>query len=312
MDAAALIKTFFETFDAGAKAEFAAFVARQPAGARWLIAADYVVGEKKRPVDVFAFTIMPDMQDLPALQERIRRVLHRDIKETRKLDPSGLALLKAPDVFHFAVMLSKTRMLFAETGEESVLSARKTAEELLSLAKRQDRGERAIAALQKVRDFAAARRFSHRLMADVLLLSLLFPAITIALMRETNGRDIAWMSDRDRMTTWCGGALWPLAEISLRAMTEAMGVEPGAAGPCVCVPSENTMWFDDMVRLPDYIAGTLATWDADAQHYASESKIEMLSDIYRQVIAEADNLAVLRLQADKSGTGWTRMVFRQR
>lgn len=308
MDAHGLIKTFFKTFDSGAKEEFAAFVARQPAQASWLIAADYVVNNKSRPNDVFAFSIMPNSQGLPALQDRIRQALPRDIKKTRSLDESGLALLKAADVFHVAVMLSKKRMLFAESGGESLLSARQTAEELLRLAIRQG-DERAIKSLRKVRDFAANRTFAHRLMADVLLLSLLFPAITIALMRETASRDIAWMSDPDKMTGWCGGALWSLAQTILGVMADRMDVKPGVTGPAVCVPGAKGMWFDDMVRLPDYIAGTLATWDGDAQQYASESKIEMLSVLFREVIAGAENLAVLQLTVDERRTGWSRMVF---
>jgi hypothetical protein len=59
----------------------------------------------------------------------------------------------------------------------------------------------------------------------------------------------------------------------------------------------------------DYIAGTLATWDRDAQRYASETKIEMLSSLFREVIAEAENLAIVKLTADTRVTGWSRMIF---
>lgn len=82
MDVRSLAAAFFETFDGSARADLARFMARFPLTRTWLISSDYVVGADDRPNDVFAFSIMPYVEELGALRRRLPAGLPRDIKGT--------------------------------------------------------------------------------------------------------------------------------------------------------------------------------------------------------------------------------------
>ena len=167
--------------------------------------------------------------------------------------------------------------------------------------------------MQRLQRGVSAKGYNHRLLADIFLLAAMFAALSIALLRERPGARTVWMSDRDRMTNWCGGALWHIAQLNLRGMSEAMGVDRGAEAPGVCVLStDGTMWFDEMVRLPDHMAGALSAWDMVFDEPAPSSRRKLVSDMLRDVFAYADNVAVIRLRAERDGFGWSRVVFSRR
>lgn len=312
-DIRSLISAFFETFDGSARADLARFIERFPETKTWLIAADYVVGDKGRPNDVFAFSLLPYAEELNALRSRLAVGLPRDIKATRHFTPSASRTLRAPYVFHVPVVLPKDRLLLGPTGARSVANGRNAVAALVHDAVEMKRGDEVVKAMKRLERAAGARGYNHRLLGDVFLLAAMFAALTNAVLRERSGARTVWMSDRDSMTGWCGSALWHFAQLNVRGMAEIMGIDHGAEGPGVCVPSaDGAMWFDEMVRLPDHMAGGLAAWDMVEEAPAPTSRRELVSDMLRDVFAEADNVAVIRLRADRDGFSWSRVVFGRR
>lgn len=313
MDIRLLISAFFETFDGSARADLARFMARFPDTGTWLIAADYVVSDKGRPNDVFAFSILPYAEELNALRRRLADGLPRDIKATRDFTSSAGRTLRAPNVFHVPLVLPKGRLLLGYTGRDSLANGRRAVADLVRDAIEMERGDEAVKAMQRLQRGVNAKNYNHRLLADVFLLAAMFAALSIAVLRERSEARTVWMSDRDRMTSWCGGALWYLAQLNLRGVAETMGIDREAEGPGVCVPSpDGTMWFDEMVRLPDHMAGALSAWNLISGEPAPTSKKELVSDMLSKVFADAENVAVIRLGTEHDGFNWSRIVFGRR
>jgi hypothetical protein len=313
MDVRSLAAAFFETFDGSARADLARFMADFPLTRTWLISSDYVVGADDRPNDVFAFSIMPYVEELGAMRRRLSAGLPRDIKGTRAFTAAAGHILRGPDVFHVPVVLPKDRLLLGASGAMSVANGRKAGADFVRDAIGMERGIGTVKAMRKLERVTKTKGYNHRLLADVLLLALLFPALSIAVLRERRNARLSWMSDRDAMTQWADGALWHIAQLNLSGLAEAMFVELGDGRPGVCVPgADGSMWFDELVRLPDHMAGALSAWDMVADEPTPASKTELVSDMLREVFAGADNVAVIRLRSDSDGSGWSRVLFERR
>lgn len=305
MDVRSLTALFLETFDGSARADLARFMSRYPFTPTWLISADYVVGDKGRPNDVFAFSIMPYAEPLPAMQARVAAGLPRDIKATKTFTSAAGAVLRGLEVFHVPVVLPKGRLLLGPTGAESVSAGRKAAVEFVRDAIVMERGIDAVRIMRKLERSTAGKGYSHRLLADVLLLALLFAILSALVLRERRGAKLVWMSDRDTMTSWCGGVVWHIAQMDLRGVCDAVGLDRGFEAPGVCVPGvDGKMWFDHLVRLPDHVAGALSAWDTSTDGPVDGSRTELVSDMFRHVFAGADNMAMIRFYVGPERFGW--------
>ena len=313
MDIRSLATTFLETFDGSARAEFESFMRRYPLTKTWLISADYVIGDTGRPNDVFAFSIMPYVDEISVLRARLAKGMPRDLKATKSLTPAAKHVLRGPEVFHVPVILPKHRLIMGATGAQSVVNGRRVAADLVRDALEMERGDVAVNVMRRLEKVTRRKGYNHRLLADVLLLGMLLPLLSVAILRERSGSEVVWMSDRDSMTEWCGGALWHIAQLNVRGIAESLHLNPGAMGPGVCVPTaDGTMWFDEMIRLPDHMAGALAAWDTSTDEPASTSNVQLISDMLGEIFAGADNVAVIRLRAEPEGFGWCRILFETR
>ena len=72
------------------------------------------------------------------------------------------------------------------------------------------------------------------------------------------------------------------------------------------VEGENVMWFDEYIRLPDYIAGILAAWDISTNQLpeGKEKYIQLAED----VVADSKNMVVLKIRYDDA-VQCSRIVF---
>lgn len=313
MDIRLIAAAFFETFDGSARADLARFMARFPLTRTWMISSDYVVGAADRPNDVFAFSIMPYAEELGALRRRLAAALPRDIKGTRAFTAAAGDILRGPDVFHVPVVLPRDRLLLGPTGALCVANGRQAGANFVRDAIEMECGAGMVKAMRKLERMTNTKGYNHRLLANVLLLALLFPALSIAVLRERRNARLSWMSDRDAMTQCAGGALWHLAQLNLCGLAQAMGVELGDERPGVCVPgADGVMWFDELVRLPDHMAGALSAWDMVTDEPTPASKTALISDMLREVFAGAENIAVIRLRSEADGFRWSRVLFERR
>jgi hypothetical protein len=78
----------------------------------------------------------------------------------------------------------------------------------------------------------------------------------------------------------------------------------------VAVPAEpiGPMWFDELIRLPDYFAGTIAAWNTPANTLPEQPKSLLFAQMLEHVIADASNMVVLKLNIGGDGLQWRRIA----
>jgi hypothetical protein len=314
-----MIETFakfdalFETFDKSGIVDFRRFLDVNPRVTKWFISADFCLHDRDRPNDVFAFSVIPFDDIFESLKAEIRTAIPKDWKKSKNILPAALEFLADKRRFHIAFVFQQPPAVF-DNGVNS--DARAVARESISLTVdemiAQGRTKESMRRLSVLMQESKAKAFNVELLADLYVLNDLFCFVTLLLARERNVEIVGWLPDRDKMTTWCEGVLFDIGVEHLAGVAAHYGLKVPEGGPRIAVPTpdagHDAMWFDEFIRLPDYIAGILSAWNLQTNEIPGDK------DKYRvmaqEFAATAENVMVFNIRyASHFQAG--RIVFRQ-
>lgn len=299
-------KNLFETFDGSAVELFKDFIKTNAQVTKWMIASDYCLRDMKRPNSAYAFSIIPYDAEFADIKKEITNHLPKDIKKTKELSDSTGAFLRHGRLFHIGFVLPHDPQVFNNHDGTPVLeTARKSIKLTLEHMEKMNRGEDCIRRLRKLKQNSYANNFNYKLLSNLYILAYLFPFVSLLLARECQVDLVGWFSDRDKMTEWCDGIVWNIATETLYGMSEKMNINLPKGLPVVGVPApdENNepMWFDELVRLPDYIAGLLSALDfaggaLPTTNHQKNKYMQMAQD----VIADSKNTVIIKIRYDNA------------
>lgn len=324
----------FETFDKSGISDFRRFLNKNSDVRKWFISADFCLHDKERPNNVFAFSIIPCDKEFDEIKLEITNAIPKDWKKTKIISRDSIDLLSDERIFHIAFVLPKSPKVFGNgPGSDSISVARESVSiTVRQLIEKGCSGE-SLRRLQALKRETSSGSFNVRLLSDLYLLNDLFCFVTLLLAREREIEVVGWLPDRDNMTTWCGGVVFNLGVEHLMGLAEYYGITVPPGGPCIALPTpagdnsvteqesersaiesptreakSSGMWFDELVRLPDYVAGILAAWDFKANEIPGEK------DKYRVMAQDfaafAMNVMVFKIRYDESFQS-SRITFRR-
>ncbi len=309
-----IISNFFETFDKSSVTLFREFLNHNKDVSRWIISCDFCLHDRSRPNDCICFSITPYNNTFENIKTSITSVLGRDIKNTRSVSDSAANLLRDKRFFHIAFLLQKNRAVFNNGPNSDPLEiSREVANITLLKSVEMERGEPRISLLRKLVQESKAKSFNHGLFADLYLLALFLPIISLLIARERKAEMIGWFSDRDSMTEWCDRILWEFATENVHGLAERLCIDISGTEFPIAVPDPKTdeMWFDHLVRLSDYIAGTLAVWDLESNHVPTTPKSDKFLKMVESVISDSENMVLLGLDIGENGLQWKRILVQR-
>ena len=153
--------------------------------------------------------------------------------------------------------------------------------------------------MKKLRQSAEAKSFKARLYGDIFLVANVVTVIAYLLTKWTSPRIVAWFSDRDNMIAAYDKIAKDLFAINHSAICQQRGVEFrgvqlrfGDPRPDPRSPKQS--WYDALVRIPDYLAGTLATFNYREGTFVGGQK--KVSDMIIKVLRDASNLSIMALE----------------
>jgi hypothetical protein len=313
-----ILKALFETFDMSARADFQNFLMRNAGITKWMISSDYALHDPNRPNHVFAFSVLPYNDHFDALKQEINAALPKDLKKTSVISDEACQLLCDPSRYHFAFVLKAPPKVFNNGDKsKSIDIARKSIDCTIKEMCATGGPKESIEILQGLRRAAAANGFNVKLLSDIFMLSHLYSFVTLALARDNAANIIGWMSDRDKMTEAYDGALWVIANENVRGLAAHFDVAIPEGSPYISLPTpvepanaehadgdgghpgkpapvKSIMWFDEFIRLPDYLAGVLAAWDFSVNGLPLGQPKYL--NLAQKVIASAENMAVITVR----------------
>jgi hypothetical protein len=339
IDTVKRIESLFETFDQSGRNDFRLFLKENPGIRKWSIAADFCLHDKDRPNNVFAFSIFPHYPhytNFDIITEEIRAAIPKDWKKTKNISAETITFLKDKRRFHIAFVLPKPPAVFGDDhGINSIEMARRSLEITVDEMIAKGHSDKSLSRLRRLKQETLAKNFNVKLLSDLYFLNDLFCFVTLLLARDRPLEVVSWMPDRDKMTTWCEGVLFDIGAEHLHGLAERFKLNVPAKGPFVCIPTpaeelaelvaaaaevadgtgvdtvpdkeKSAMWFDDLIRLPDYVAGVFSAWNFETNEFPDEK--EKYRIMVRDFAAFAENIMVFKIRYDDSFQA-SRLVFK--
>ncbi len=289
--------------------DFSNFVKRFPPEASWYILSDYCLDDKNRVYDTWTFSVLLNHDNATNIKSYIQQHAPKDLKNARNISGDFLAYLNSPVIFHFSFLLSKSEKFLAkafstqkiqdllqELGELTIQMGENVPETARYWQSVRSR-------IELFRQDSFRRGFNQKLGRQLLLTSLFESIISFQLWLFNAEPHIAWVSDRDAIIDRYGGVVYDLAfiyillqqsEVLVKPSNESYKLVDGSKFHYVTPEKAGAVFFDELIRIPDYIAGTLAT-----QPFKSQQSKEKHKDIVLNSIANSSHHAVIELLANK-------------
>lgn len=270
---------------------FARFVFSSPA-TKWFVACDFVIDDKGRDNDAFAFTVFPWDAALEDLLAEIRHASPHDLKQIKRVAPAMLSYLRSPRRLHFVFVPNRDRRLVRDHAEAREALGR-TIDEMRASCDADHR--ETIKAFERLRREALARGFKLALFGDIMLLATLAGFIASLLQADGRAEEIVFCADRDNMTSAYGAVVNELFSLNAVAFAQRhhySGATLSCALPGPRPDGTKGNWYDEFVRIPDFLAGAASGTDFQGSYPVciSEKCAQIVSNVF------TDNPCVTVLQ----------------
>jgi hypothetical protein len=259
---------------------------------RWLLFSDYVLKQPHRPNDVFAFTLVPGGNYLPAFTRDFEATARRDFKDVKSVSEPMIRLLSDPRLFSFCFIVDPSRVLTRNVAAVRGMLDWSIAR--LEMKKDKDLREGELGKLKALRRKAATQGFNVRLFDNMILAATFAAFLSYLICSYRRATRIGWFSDRDDITASHQAFVHHLYASDVVAFCHRY--LRGWAGPALGVnaPVEpgGSLWCDAFLRVPDYLAGTVSAWNIDQDRIPSALKYRQ---ILRDGIADHSNVQLIRV-----------------
>lgn len=289
-----------------------AWFSRYPPGMPWTVVSDYCIGDVNKHNDVISLVIIANHDTADAICEYLAKVAPKDIKNTNQV-PLGLVqylTCPKPITFSLSFMLRREEALLRRyLRTEEIADFLPDACEMLRSWRDNSPGptEYYDQAIKRFKVFEQDLRKKHvnEKLARQIHLTASAIAITFHLLtKSTKAGFLRWISDRDALVERYDTVVYDIAYyyFLLLQSEHAVPVISSEGRPLRSVPQitfdipEKTgkHRFDEMVRLADYLAGTLADLNSDSMSFSKEK----FETVLRHVFVNSPNNWAIHLLSD--------------
>lgn len=283
---------------------------------KWLMFSDYCLGDKNKANDAIAFTIMPYDEHLEILKDRIASLSPTDIKRKRKVNEDFIAYLNERRLFHIAFILKSTKGLITREGvaQRALIAAdmdgfmnmldkwsenTPTQSEYYNGVKKK---------LVLVKQELSKKSANFTLFREVLLVPFLAGYISYLFTKLNDAKIFGWFSDRDRLFEAYDKLAVDLFAINHSSICQKNLVDNSVTQIVIGLPSggdNESVWYDELNRLPDHIAGVLADWNLITNTCSSPKFASLINGFF----AVNSRLVVLNANIETDIIEFSRVTF---
>jgi hypothetical protein len=276
--------------------QLADFLRGQPKGGKWKIISDYVLDDGNKSNDVMTFTIFSSKigDPIQVTLDKIAGAIPKDLKDVKHISGETICLLQDKNIFSISILFDKKP--FRNIGKEY---ANKIIEWLVECAEKNIKSNIDVNQSNNIFKYAErskAKSFKVPLFIYTLVLVSLVSALACHISAECDPKVIEWFSDRDAMVIHGNEVGSSLLHFIYFKLCCDLGYVPLFFVPIGIVfddeAGKDGLWFDPLVRLPDYISGVLASMPVE------NNKIGPMKDKFKKGISAfcIDNQNVIIFQ----------------
>lgn len=287
-----------------------------PPGMPWTVASDYCIGGENKQNDVFSFVIIANHDKAASICEYIAAVAPRDLKNVKEVPVGLIQYLTCPMPITFSVSFvidRPSKLLRDYLRAEDMASFIPDVCEWVSQIQTNTPVSKSIApdyfdeVLKRLKLFEndlARKQPNERLARQIHLASAFAATIFFLITGATQAGYLRWISDRDKLIEHHETVVYDLAYLYFLLMWSTVSEPiPFSVAPAVLQVPEITFEipektgkhrFDELIRLPDYLAGALADLSLTDMSYSKDK----FGTVLRKVFVESPNNWIVTLSSD--------------
>ncbi|WP_045758529.1 hypothetical protein [Xanthomonas albilineans] len=313
-NAGVTVHSFMLQFDAliTQSVEFDTFVDTHSSNGKWMLVSDYCIDDLNKANSCMVFSLIPHIDDLEKLQDAINTVAPSDIKNSRNGNEEFVKLINSYPIFNIGVVLDRNIRLATKELEYFLIKSSNIRSQIAAWKSstpealgNYERLERKMYLFD-----SKLKKINMKLLRNTEIASTIAAYLSAAV--TLRGADlIMWMSDRDNMLTHLkfeeGYPLaFDFAHCLHHVICESNGAKPGEL--IFAVPEQQgEMWYDPLVRVPDFICGALADFDM----CANTTKMKF-QPIVRQIFTNGEKNIFLNISIENNSPDIKILRFKHR
>lgn len=274
--------------------------AHYPAGMPWSVVSDYCIGDVNKGSDVFSFVIITPHDRVENICKYIAGAAPKDLKNTSKV-PLGLVqylTCEVPVTFSVSFVMKREAALLRDYLSVEVMTALVVGAisflvDRLSLYQDErdiDYHQSAIKRLKAFERDLGHKGLNAKLARQIHLVAAMVATLCNMLNQAVSARAIRWISDRDALFERYDAVVSDLAyvyyliqaiEFATPDQRDAQNLGASLATLGFEIPERTGKHrFDELVRLSDYLAGTLADLDSETMSVSKEKFDVVLNSVF--------------------------------
>lgn len=313
-----IAKAVKDTLEKSTLSELRDFVKIVDKSAIWYLVSDYCFDDKDKVSDTVTFSLIINHDKLTNIKEYIKTFQPCDIKSTSEVRAEFLKYVVSPVVYNFTFVLDKADKFLANSfPNDEVIHFMEFVDDNIQhwtldnpLASKyiQDFKKR----ISIFREEKKAKTFNWKLMRKILIISSIASVIMYEVEKLNNAIAIKWVSDRDGIAERFDSIAFDLAFISYVLLLSDFGSVPvvdlSSMPKLLFVTSKKGTDddYDELVRIPDFIAGTVAS----IKDVNSEFKNIKYYPVYFGTIVNASNHTIIAIGDQNNDLYIRRMIYR--
>lgn len=288
-----------------------------PNSAAWYIVSDYSLGNPNKQNDAFAFAILLNHDTVANISKYISEVAPRDLKSSRSPSAGLTSYLTCPVSFSLNFVVERQSQylrdyILEEETRVFLADARELSMHWSKNVPANSAYWKAVEGRLEQMELEMRRRSRPQSLIRRIMLTAVFGATTLMLIhRQKLPQAIRWISDRDAIFDRHDGLAFDLAFILFTLMRSQEDLQQQSDHPMITfgLPGmDGEHMYDELIRLPDYLAGTLADIKLPQMMFSHRK----FPPVFNSVFVNSPNNAVIELLGEGKRITSRRIAFRSR
>lgn len=264
---------------------------------KWMVFSDYVF-DKNKNNNVVTFSFVPYIFDFNNLQDFIKSLANKDLKNTKNIKQEYLEFLNNMPILSFSFILKgKRKIHYSEEKKFYINKIKKIIEMLEFWIKTTPENKEQYK--KDIKDFRAFlnelnKNTNFSIKRDIAIISLLAAYLMYEFSKiHSNIEIIGWFSDRDKLTEYGGkkfnfSLIYNLSHIYFHIFTEEISIKPKLIHGKT---NDKKLFYDEYIKIPDYICGVLADYNFLNNKCSHDKHIKLMEEL----IASNEKIIIFKL-----------------
>lgn len=315
-----IITPLKQTLRKSSFADITRWLSSHPDDAAWYLISDYCIGDKGKNNDVVSFSVLLNHDTSEKIKSYINRSAPKDIKSTRKVSTDFLNYINCPVIYNFTFVIPRKSKFLKKTITIKKMNEFFPAFKDIVLktdANSSFKKGYVDSVIKRITSFVndfEKSQFNAKLARQIYLIGTLASVIFDSLVIIKNPSNVIWVSDRDAIIQRYDGFIFDFAFFMFVLVhSESISTEK----PAITIldkpqfhfyapTNKGEGFYNEFVRIPDYIAGTMADFDFEKGSFSKDK----YHTIHTHSLVNSKNHSIIQIFEDADDIHTRRLKFR--